>query len=763
MAPAPPAARPRRTRTLSEPDSKALVARFGVRIAREAQAADPEAAARAAGTLGFPVVLKLAGDAIAHKTERGLVRVGLADGAAVAREAAELMAQARPEDGAVTLLVAEQVAGRRELIAGLVRDPQFGSCVLLGQGGVLAEALADVVFAIVPLSRGDAFGLIDGLATRRLFTEGHRGEPPLDREALADVLEGLSRLAQARPDVESVDLNPLILRDGLPIAVDALVEIAMGAEVVERFEGAAVAEAAEVVERAGGLTDRDAAGSAERLSDEVIRERFRPLFHPRAIVVAGVASHPGKFGFVTFHNLLRCGFKGSLHGVKPDAAEVLGRATHASVDAVPGDDLDLVFLCTPNKLNAQLLRDCARRGIRAAFVASAGYAEAGPEGAALQRELVATADELGMLLVGPNGQGVVSTPESMCAQIVAPYPPAGRIGVASQSGNLVSSFLNHAVATGVGISKAVSLGNSAQTGLADLLEYFAVDPDTDVALCYVESIGDGRRFRRAAERLTRKKPLVLVKGGARAEGQRAAASHTGALASDDRVFDGLCRQLGILRAPTVEEAFEWAATLATQPLPRGRRVVVFTSVGGWGVLAADACAEAGLELIPLPEAVRQAIDARVPARWSRGNPIDLAGGETRDTIPELLEIVCADPGVDAVIHLGVGIQAATAAFFRSGPFFPDHGLERMAEFHERQDRRYVEAGIEASRRHGKPVLCVSELVVSNPENPGPATLREQGRLCHPSAHRAVRALAALVRVGEAQAASDARGPAGSRR
>jgi acetyltransferase len=324
-------------------------------------------------------------------------------------------------------------------------------------------------------------------------------------------------------------------------------------------------------------------------------------------------------------------------------------------------------------------------------------------------------------------------------------PPAGRIGVASQSGNLVSSYLNYAVATGVGVSKAVSLGNSAQTGLPELLEYFSVDPDTDVALAYVEGIRDGRAFRRAAARLTARKPLVLVKGGAHAEGQRAAASHTGALASDDRVFDGLCRQLGVLRATTVEEAFEWAATLATQPLPRGRRVVVFTSVGGWGVLAADACAEQGLELIALPEDIKAAISERVPARWSGGNPIDLAGGETRDTIPEILDLVCAHPEVDAVIHLGLGIQAATAGLFRQGPFFPDHGLERMAGFHERQDRRYVEAGIEASRKYGKPVLTVTELAVSNPENPAPAALREHGRLCYPSAHRAVRALAALVR------------------
>lgn len=697
-----------------------MVARHGVRLPRERVAPDPEAAALAAAELGFPVVLKLAGEGIAHKTERKLVRIGLTDRDTVVREARDLLSRARAEDGPVELLVAEQVRGQRELIAGLVRDPQFGPCVMLGQGGVLAEALSDATFSVVPLSRAEALGMIDGLATRKLFTEPHRGEPALDREALADVLEGLSRLALEHPEVESVDLNPLIIHEGLPIAVDALVEVTREPRPEER--------------RLSPLR-----------SDEAVRERFRPLFHPRGIVVAGVASHPGKFGFVTFHNLLRCGFKGELYGVKPDAAPVLGHATHASIDAVPQADLDLVFVCTPNKVNEQLLRDCAKRGIRAAFVTSAGYAEAGEEGQQLQRDLVRVADELGILLIGPNGQGVISTPESMCAQIVAPYPPPGRIGVASQSGNLVSSFLNYAVATGVGISKAVSLGNSAQTGLADLLEYFAVDGDTDVALCYVESVGDGARFRRAVERLTREKPLVLVKGGARSEGQRAAASHTGALASDDRVFDGLCRQLGVLRAPTVEEAFEWAATIATQPLPRGKRVVVFTSVGGWGVLAADACAEAGLELIELPESIREAIDARVPSRWSRGNPIDLAGGETRETIPEVLELVCAHPEVDAVIHLGIGIQSATAGFFRTGPFFPDHGLDRMAEFHERQDRRYALAGIEASKRHGKPVLCVSELVVSNPENPGPTTLREAGRLCHPSAQRAVGALGALVR------------------
>jgi acyl-CoA synthetase (NDP forming) len=327
---------------------------------------------------------------------------------------------------------------------------------------------------------------------------------------------------------------------------------------------------------------------------------------------------------------------------------------------------------------------------------------------------------------------------------VAPYPPAGRIGVASQSGNLVSSFLNYAVACGVGASKAVSLGNSAQTGLADMLDYFAVDDETDVALCYVEGVGDGREFRRAVERLTARKPLVLVKGGASDLGARAAASHTGALASDDRVFDGLCRQYGVQRAPTVEEAFEWAATFATQPLPRGARTLVFTSVGGWGVLAADACSSLGLDLIPLPVSIRDAIDGMVPARWSRNNPIDLAGGETRDTIPEVLDLVAGHADVDAVLYLGLGIQAAQAAAFKSGSFYPDHGLARITAYHEKQDHRFALAAREASERHQKPVLCVTELAVASPDNAGPAGVREAGRVCYPSAHRAARALRALV-------------------
>jgi acetyltransferase len=297
------------------------------------------------------------------------------------------------------------------------------------------------------------------------------------------------------------------------------------------------------------------------------------------------------------------------------------------------------------------------------------------------------------------------------------------------------------VQTGVGISRAVSAGNAAATSVADFLDFYADDPATSVGLAYVEGVPDGRAFLDRMSSVAARKPLVLVKGGATSGGQRAAASHTGSLATDDRVFDGACRQAGITRAATVEEAFEAAATFATQPLPAGPRVVVMTTAGGWGVVTADAITAGPLELVELPEDLLASIDTKLPPRWSRNNPVDLAGGETRDTIPEVLEMIASHPGVDAVIQLGLGIQANQARLMRNGPFYPDHGLERIVAYHERQDARFAQAAADISTATGKPILLATELAVADPDNAGPAAVRATGRLCYPSANRAVTALA----------------------
>jgi len=705
--------------TLSESASKALLRGYGVPIADEREVGDADAAARAAERIGLPVVAKLCGDSIAHKTERGLVRLNLNTIEAVRTATDELLAAARADDGPVSVLVAPMVQGRRELITGVVRDQQFGASVMLGVGGVLAEALADVVFRPAPLDRVTAAEMISDLTTQKLLGD-FRGEKAVDRERLIDVLVGLGRLADERPEVASVDVNPLIIRsDGLPVAVDALVELS------------------EV---------REAPAETRCRPSE---EQFRALFEPRAVLVTGASTHPGKFGFVSLHNILAGGYAGGVFGTNLQSETVLGVRTVADIADLPDGVIDLVFVCTPASANPELLRACAAKGIKAAFLTSAGYGEAGESGRRNERELVALADELGMLLAGPNGQGVVSTPVSLCAQIVAPYPPAGRIGVASQSGNFVSSFMNYARATGVGISRAVSAGNAAAVTVADYLDFYADDPSTSVGLAYVEGITDGRALMSRLASVAARKPLVLVKGGATAGGAKAAASHTGALAADDKVFDGFCRAAGITRAVSVEEAFEAAATFATQPLPTGPNVVVLTTAGGWGVVTSDALSRDGrLKILDLPPALTAMIDTKLPPRWSKGNPVDCAGGETRDTIPEVLEMIATHHDVHAVIYLGIGIQSNQARLMREGGFHPDHGLERIVAYHERQDQRFAEAADELSRRTGKPILTATELAIADPSNPGPATVRATGRLCYPSGERAVRALGHLYRVAE---------------
>jgi acyl-CoA synthetase (NDP forming) len=706
------------SRTLSESESKQLLAGFGVPVADERRAASVDEAVAAAGELGFPVVVKLNGDAIAHKTERGLVKLNIRDAAGVAAAAGDLLAAATPDDGPVDLLVAPMIRGNRELIAGVLRDPQFGPTVMLGLGGILAEAVADVVFRPAPLDDITAHEMIDQLATQRLLG-AFRGEAPVDRDALAAILVALGSVAVG-DDIESVDVNPLIVSpDGVPIAVDALVELRVRA------------------------TTEGGTGVAARTPTAA---QFKALFEPRGVLVAGASSHPGKFGFVVMHNLLASGYRGRVYGTNLQREVVLDVQTVADPAELPDDSIDLVVVCTPASANLALLRACAAKGATAAFVTSAGYGEAGEDGKQAEAELVALCDELGILLAGPNGQGVVSTPAKLCAQMVAPYPPAGRIGIASQSGNFVSSFLNLSRASGVGVSRAVSAGNAAAVSVADFLDHYADDDATAVGLAYVEGIGDGRvlldRFGLAAAR----KPLVLVKGGATEGGARAAASHTGALAANDKVFDGACRAVGITRAPSIEEAFEAAATFATQPPPLGPNVVVLTTAGGWGVVTADAITrDPDLELLVLPDDLRDAIDQLLPPRWSRNNPVDCAGGETRDTIPDVLRLLALHDEVHAIVYLGLGIQSNQARMLRAGRFYPGYGLERIVTYHERQDTRFAEAADELSRETGKPIMTATELAFADPDNPGPVAVRASGRLCYPSGNRAVTALGHLYR------------------
>ena len=702
--------------TLSETKSKSLLQQFGVVFAAEIEVTldgDPiEKAVKAAEQIGFPVVVKLCGDSIAHKTERGLVRLGVDSASATAIAAGELLAKATTDDGEVSLLIAKMESGKREFIAGVMRDPQFGLFVMLGLGGIYAEVIADVAFAPVPLSKSGALALQGRLHQQEIF-ENFRGESAVSKDQLADALVALSDAAESDPSISSIDINPILIKsDGSIVGVDALV------------------------------VKNSLKPSKESQSSNSTGRFFESLFNPRGVVVVGASTHPGKFGFVSLHNLISCGYKGQIFATHLELAEVLGVQSVATIDDLPENEIDLAFVCTPASTNISILEACARKNIRSVYVTSAGYGEAGVSGVQAQQLLKDKARELDILLIGPNGQGLVSTPANLCAQIVGPYPPKGAISVASQSGNFVSSFMNYARFTNVGIARAISAGNAACTGVPEVLDFFATDEATSVALVYLEGIQDGEKLAASMKSISAVKPLVVVKGGSTSSGALAAASHTGALASNDRVFDGVCFANGVTRVASAEEAFDIAATFATQPLPKGPNVVVLTTVGGWGVVTSDVISNDNvLKLITLPQDLSKAISALLPDRWSHNNPVDCAGGETRDTIPEVMRLIVAHPSVDSIIFLGLGIQSNQARLMTEGHFYPDFGLERIVSYHQRQDERFAQAAFELSVETGKPILVATELGVADINNPGVKAVQESGRLCYANGQRAARSLA----------------------
>ena len=477
-----------------------------------------------------------------------------------------------------------------------------------------------------------------------------------------------------------------------------------------------------------------------------------PLFEPAGIVVAGASSHPGKFGFAVLHNIITNGYQGNIFATNRNGGSLLGIDCLTSVAEVPVGQADLVYVCVPAPAVAGVLRDAAAQGIRGAFIASSGFGE-GEEadgegsGSELAAELIAIADELDMVVAGPNGQGLVSTPQSLCAQFVGPYPPAGGVSIVSQSGNLASGAMNYGAASGVGVARAVSAGNALSLGVDDYIEWLTNDDATTAIVAYIEGVTNARRFYDVLRAATARKPVVVVKGGRSDDGARAAASHTGSLATNDRIFDGLLRQAGAWRSSDIGSAFSTAAALAVHQPMAGPNVAYLTTAGGWGVLTADAMAHSRVELMELPDDLVGQLDAVLPPTWSRANPIDVAGGETRDTIPTALHLLAGHPDVDAVLMLGMGIQSNTAALMRQGRFADLEDVERICSFHERQDRRYAEAMIEASAETGTPILAASELALSNPENPGPATLRAHGHPCYGSPTAVVEAFSALFARG----------------
>lgn len=379
-----------------------------------------------------------------------------------------------------------------------------------------------------------------------------------------------------------------------------------------------------------------------------------PLLRPRSIAVVGAARRRGTIPAEVFHNLVHVGFQGAVYPVNPGTTVVQSVRAWPTVDAIP-DPVDLAILVVPAAQVLDTIEACGRKGVRAVVVITAGFAETGPEGVELQAELARRARSYGMRVVGPNCLGVLNAhPDVRLSATFAPnFPPFGGVAVCSQSGALGLAILDLALEIGMGISSFVSIGNRADVSAVDLIEYWEDDPDTRVILLYLENLGDPVRFLEVARRVSRKKPIAVVKSGRSEAGRRAATSHTGALAGLDVAVDALLGQCGVLRTDTIHELFDLASLMSTQPVPRGRRVAVLTNAGGPGIMATDACESRGLEVPELSAATRDALRALLPPAASVANPVDMIASASAEQYERSLRLLLEDPGVDAVLVLFV--------------------------------------------------------------------------------------------------------------
>ena len=379
-------------------------------------------------------------------------------------------------------------------------------------------------------------------------------------------------------------------------------------------------------------------------------ETLACFFEPKVVAVVGASRERNKIGSEILHNLIATGFTGNVIPVHPTAAEIQGRTAYRSVADIPAP-VDLAVIVVPAAQVDGAVDDCLAKGVRAICIISAGFAEAGADGRARERALVGRIRAAGCRLIGPNCMGLLNTDPryALNATFSPVYPPAGSVAMSTQSGALGLAILDYAKQLNIGISSFVSVGNKADVSGNDLLEYWETDPRTSVILLYLESFGNPAKFSQIARRISRTKPIVALKSGRSAAGARAAASHTGALASSDDFVDALFHQSGVIRTDTVTELFDVATLLARQPVPRGRRVAILTNAGGPGILAADACQAHGLVSAELGEATKATLRSFLPASASVNNPVDMLASASPAHYGRALDLLLDDEQVDSVV------------------------------------------------------------------------------------------------------------------
>ena len=473
---------------------------------------------------------------------------------------------------------------------------------------------------------------------------------------------------------------------------------------------------------------------------------FNRFFAPRSLAFLGASSDTNKWGYRILSNIVHGGFRGKIYPVNPRGGEALGLQFYKSLEEVP-EVPDLVVIVVPPVAMLDTIKGCISKGIKAGVVVTAGFAEVNESGAAAQDEMVALARQGGMRLIGPNCFGILIPSAKLYAQMPPIFPPDGHIAVVSQSGNVGLTIARRAMAHDFGCSCMVSIGNEADLHAEDFLEYLADDAKTAVILAYIEGFKDGRRFFEIARNTSLKKPIVMIKVGETEAGASAARSHTAALSGSAEVFGGIGRQAGIIRANNLQELMNLGYGFLCHPLPKGRRVGIATLGGGWGVLAADACARLGLDVVKLPQDIIKELDSFLPGWWSRNNPVDLVAGSA-DAIIRVVDVLARYGGIDSVIALGVPFPHLARMTLPTNEEEKKQVIQFIVESYSKSfsDMKAI------SEKYGKPVIIAAELPAPRTEGSFDQdimrSISKQNMVCYSMPDEAAMVLNSMARYGE---------------
>ncbi len=603
---------------LTAPEAQQLCEAYGISTPKQALATSASEAAQVAAKLGFPVVLKIVSDDILHKTEAGGVIVGLENAADVRAGFEQLVSNAKQYKSDASILgvqVQQMLKGGQEVMVGAVTDTTFGKMIAFGLGGILVEVMKDITFRMAPVSETEAAAMLDSIAAAEVL-RGVRGGKGVNRSALADIISKVSKLVTDFPEINEVDLNPIFATDTGATAVD--VRIVLGEPPQPR----------------------------QRYSQSEILAAMRRIMNPRSVAVIGASAEDGKIGNSVMKNLINGGYQGAILPIHPKAGEILGRKAYPSVLKVD-EEIDVAVFAIPAKFCAAAMEEVGQKKIPGAVMIPSGFAEIGEQ--ALQDELLGVARKHNVRVMGPNIYGFYYTPQNLCATFCTPYDVKGKVALSSQSGGVGMSIIGFSRSTKMGVSAIVGLGNKADLDEDDLLTYFEQDDNTQVIAMHCEDLKDGRSFAEVASRVSKRKPVVVLKAGRTALGARAAASHTGALAGNDKIYDDVLRQCGVVRAKSLNDMLQFARGLQVLPNPKGENVIIITGAGGSGVLLSDACVDNGLSLMKMPPDLDAAFRKFIPPFGAAGNPVDITGGEPPTTYANTIRYALGEARIHSLI------------------------------------------------------------------------------------------------------------------